>query len=756
MERKQTITYWAVVLALVCLLVPLLRESRYLQTFTAVDLESTVETATTAASRYADPTYLDAGLFMYGPGAYLEPGSFSLTVMYSADGAGSYVEVYSPGWLNEDNTQGRVLATMQLDPGQTQARADFLLDRGVDDLEFRVWYGGEGALTVNTLTLRSGYLYWTDPLLLILFVLALAGLLWWAARKGRPQAAVVAALIGLTLLASYPLFTDFLTVGMDQEFHLRRIEGLFGALQSGQWPARISTQHFGGKGYATSVMYPELFLYFPAALRLAGASLLFSWKALLFAVNLGTVFSAYFCGRRLMNSRAAGMAAAILYLLSPYRLCDLYIRAALGEVLAMAFLPLLLYGLWQLLAGDAGQWPWLVLACTGIFQSHILSTEMAAVFAALCALAALPALRRPARLAALGKAAGLTVLLNLWFLVPFLTYTLRGGFKIFGSHVDLHGHSLYPAQMFVTFWSPDPGLWSQELGSLDSEMLLTLGLAPLVCLGLLAAGWWLFAPQTGGPRPGLRIGLTAAVAAGLCLYAASVYFPWELLQRIPALDRLLSPVQFPWRTLAFAAACFAVVAAAATVPFAGRGGKTAVLGVLLAVAMLPASALMDGLLATPVYMGQTDSIAHIGGNYNEYLPEGVNDEALTAASNALEPQGELAVAGLTKKGCRIEFDYTAEQDTTVYLPLTAYPGYAARLNGESLPLTGAPDGRLAVTLPAGSGHLTVDFAGYWYWSAALAVSVLTALGWGAKAVYDRRGSAPRRKRGEQVGAAVSV
>ena len=180
------------------------------------------------------------------------------------------------------------------------------------------------------------------------------------------------------------------------------------------------------------------------------------------------------------------------------------------------------------------------------------------------------------------------------------------------------------------------------------------------------------------------------------------------------------------------------------------------LGVLLAVAMLPASALMDGLLATPVYMGQTDGIAHIGGNYNEYLPEGVNDEALTAASNALEPQGELAVAGLTKKGCRIEFDYTAEQDTTVYLPLTAYPGYAARLNGESLPLTGAPDGRLAVTLPAGSGHLTVDFAGYWYWSAALAVSVLTALGWGAKAVYDRRGSAPRRKRGEQVGAAVSV
>src|SRR5699024_9893493 len=106
--------------------------------------------------------------------------------------------------------------------------------------------------------------------------------------------------------ASYPLFTDFLTVGMDQEFHLRRIEGLFGALQSGQWPARISTQHFGGKGYATGVMYPELFLYFPAALRLAGASILFSWKALLFAINLGTAFSAYFCGRRLMNSRAAG------------------------------------------------------------------------------------------------------------------------------------------------------------------------------------------------------------------------------------------------------------------------------------------------------------------------------------------------------------------------------------------------------------------------------------------------------------------
>lgn len=749
MERKQTIRYWAVVLALVCLLLPLLRESRYLKTFTAVELDSTAQTATTADSRYADPSYLEAGLFMYGPGVYLEPGSFSLTMMYSTDGAGSYVEVYSPGWLNADNTQGRVLATLALDPAQTQARVDFSLDRTVDDLEFRVYYGGEGALTVNTLTLRSGYLYWTDPLLLIFFVLALAGLLYAAARRGRPQAAVVAALIGLALLASYPLFTDFLTVGMDQEFHLRRIEGLFGALQSGQWPARISTQHFGGKGYATGVMYPELFLYFPAALRLAGASILFSWKALLFAINLGTAFSAYFCGRRLMNSRAAGMAAAIVYLLSPYRLCDLYIRAALGEVLAMAFLPLLLYSLWQLLAGDAGQWPWLVLACTGIFQSHILTTEMTAVFAVLCALAALPALTKPARLAALGKAAELTVLVNLWFLVPFLTYTLKGGFKIFGSHVDLHQHALYPAQMFSTFWSADPGLWSQSLGSLDSEMLLTLGLAPLVCLGLLAAGWWLFDVQS-GPRPGLRQGVAAAVAAGLCLYAASVYFPWELLQRIPALDRLLSPVQFPWRTLAFAAACFAVVAAAATIPFRGRGAKLAVLGVLLAVAVLPASSMMDGLLASQVYMGQTDGIAHIGGNYNEYLPEGVNDETLAAASSALEPQSELEVTGLTKNGCRIEFDYTAQQDTVVYLPLTAYPGYSARLNGQTLDLTAAPDGRLAVTLPAGSGHLTVDFAGYWYWNAALAVSAFTVLAWGAKTVYERR------KRGESGGAAVSV
>lgn len=749
MERKQTIRYWAVVLALVCLLLPLLRESRYLKTFTAMELDSTVQTVTTADSRYADPSYLEAGLFMYGPGVYLEPGSFSLTMMYSTDGAGSYVEVYSLGWLNEDNTQGRVLATLTLDPAQTQARVDFSLDRTVDDLEFRVYYGGEGALTVNTLTLRSGYLYWTDPLLLIFFALALAGLLYAAAPRGRPQAAVVAALIGLALLASYPLFTDFLTVGMDQEFHLRRIEGLFGALQSGQWPARISTQHFGGKGYATGVMYPELFLYFPAALRLAGASILFSWKALLFAINLGTAFSAYFCGRRLMNSRAAGMAAAIVYLLSPYRLCDLYIRAALGEVLAMAFLPLLLYSLWQLLAGDAGQWPWLVLACTGIFQSHILTTEMTAMFAVLCALAALPALTKPARLAALGKAAGLTVLVNLWFLVPFLTYTLKGGFKIFGSHVDLHQHSLYPAQMFSTFWSADPGLWSQSLGSLDSEMLLTLGLAPLVCLGLLAAGWWLFDVQS-GPRPGLRQGVAAAVAAGLCLYAASVYFPWELLQRIPALDRLLSPVQFPWRTLAFAAACFAVVAAAATIPFRGRGAKLAVLGVLLAVAVLPASSMMDGLLASQVYMGQTDGIAHIGGNYNEYLPEGVNDETLAAASSALEPQSELEVTGLTKNGCRIEFDYTAQQDTVVYLPLTAYPGYSARLNGQTLDLTAAPDGRLAVTLPAGSGHLTVDFAGYWYWNAALAVSAFTVLAWGAKTVYERR------KRGESGGAAVSV
>lgn len=92
------------------------------------------------------------------------------------------------------------------------------------------------------------------------------------------------------------------------------------------------------------------------------------------------------------------MTAAFFYTLSAYRLINLYTRSAVGEVLATVFLPLLMLGMYQLFYGNYKKWLTAVLAFTALFQSHMISTELALGFAVLFALLCLPRLKDRKRL----------------------------------------------------------------------------------------------------------------------------------------------------------------------------------------------------------------------------------------------------------------------------------------------------------------------------------------------------------------------
>lgn len=71
---------------------------------------------------------------------------------------------------------------------------------------------------------------------------------------------------------------------------------------------------------------------------------------------------------------------SVLYTFATYRLTNLYYRAALGESLAMVFLPLLLWGTYEIFYGQEKKWFLMVLGVTGVLESHVLSFEMCLIF----------------------------------------------------------------------------------------------------------------------------------------------------------------------------------------------------------------------------------------------------------------------------------------------------------------------------------------------------------------------------------------
>lgn len=69
----------------------------------------------------------------------------------------------------------------------------------------------------------------------------------------------------------------------------------------------------------------------------------------------------YWFVSQLTKSKEIGTLAAILYMLMPYHLNDMYIRNALGEFLSYIFIPLVFLGLYKIFQKEKGIW----ILCVG-------------------------------------------------------------------------------------------------------------------------------------------------------------------------------------------------------------------------------------------------------------------------------------------------------------------------------------------------------------------------------------------------------
>ena len=239
----------------------------------------------------------------------------------------------------------------------------------------------------------------------------LLALSWDKTERGRKNRRDAMILVCAAAFACMPLLWRGVYDGHDLLFHLNRIEGIASGLRNGQFPVRIHSSTLLGYGYAAPEFYPELFLYFPAALRNLGVSLSASVRVFEACINLATALACYLCVRSLMRSRRAAVGASVLYTLCIYRLVNLYTRATLGESLAMIFFPMVLLGLYEVLRRDEKRWPLLALGMTGVCMSHLLSTLFCAAF---CALAAVLSVKKlfaeKRRILAILLAAGVTAL----------------------------------------------------------------------------------------------------------------------------------------------------------------------------------------------------------------------------------------------------------------------------------------------------------------------------------------------------------
>ncbi len=254
----------------------------------------------------------------------------------------------------------------------------------------------------------------------------------------------------------------------------------------------------------------------------------------------------------------AALVAGVAWVYVPYHLVDIYVRAAMAESLALAVLPLALWGARRtVLQPGPGA---VVLLALGYAAVHLSSNLVALLFSPLLAayIAVLAWSRLPAGvsqrsqltawLRALGRPAlglGLGLALAAFFVLPALTearYVNQE--QWFGGYYDFHDHFVYFAQLFDPRWG-----FGISIPGPDDALSYQLGLAFLV-LAVLAARYGL---QRDHPHR-LEVAFWLGVlVVGAWLTTAAATWAWD---HVP----LVAAAQFPWRYLTLAALALAILA----------------------------------------------------------------------------------------------------------------------------------------------------------------------------------------------------
>lgn len=697
------------------------------------DLDKFKELTATSAEE-GDITVVSPG-FLVPPGEYL----IDVQVVDAGNVPEATMDLFCP-------EHGRIYES-SINNGIRVNTFEVKLHEPTNSLSIRIFYpeGEEDRIQVTGFTLWSNDPLYTDArfaMALFLILYLLFGLYYFSGMRPGKNWIYAAAIAIAVLFSSYPLFSSYLTECHDLNFQLYRIEGIKDALLCGQFPVRVHPTHLNGYGYATAALYPELFLYLPALFRIMGMSVVLSFKVFLFLINVATALVMYYAMRSITKSTYDATLASVVYTMATYRIICIHERAAVGELLAMCFMPLVISGIYHVFLGDRKKWPQLVIGATCVFQSHLIGTLLTAFLAVFLGIVYIRRLFRDSRWLYLLGSIGMILLLNLWFLVPFFDFYgqdlvqnhLGGGTNIF------HDHVIIPAQLF-NLNGDNYGLSYNLAHGIVGEMSQTPGLVVGLCLAGCIVIYLVL--KKGRHSFGMSLFLFGLAT----LVCSTSLVPWRKLEGIGVVDYLTTAIQFPWRLLGpvtVAVVMAFALARAQLYPAFSHRQKQVLLAFVTGLGVYGCVAF--GAAATQntsVYLEKAQAIhlnSTIGMN-QEYLLYGTDVSQLTTSRYVVSQEGSR-VLDQNKMGTNVRVEYeNTQKGTWIEVPLLWYPGYrAVDLNtGEELPITIGDNHVIRVHVPdEQNGVFQVYYAGRRKYRAAELITMLTVLGWAGAVIYRRR------------------
>lgn len=642
------------------------------------------------------------------PGINCKKGEYDLCVEHSGN----------PGSVNVA-ADGRQIGYYDLPADEPVTHISLSFEEAVSELSVSFFTSGgpEEAFVLTSVRFDSGgRLFANDAV--FAYILLAAFLMFIYVRyfiKGHPferRELIFCCYAATVIFASYPLLNEYLLWGDDINSNLMRIENIRFSIENGYFPVLLWPRTLNGYG-SIGTLNPYLFLIPAALMRVAGISAITAYKSCIVLINVLAVVNMRSLAKRFMDSEKAVFLAVFLFMLAPYRISDVYFRAALGESLAFSFMPLFFLGIYEIFYGNRDRWYILVIALSGICQSHVLTCVLVCICMAPLVLVA-GRLFKDQRWIAAVKCAAFTVLLNLWYIIPFIYTYIRT--------------EIGSALLVNDYFFSRPGLSALFLNTpweRFPKISVSFGYAGIMCLFFAAV--YFLERQRKDDRTYFRY--LVLLFIGFTVMQTTL-FSWETLADFKFIKVFTGRMQFAFRFLEISTTILCFIGALALYESQNlkKYGKALYVAVCV-LAVAGTMTILDPYAAGEIYKEKSSAIPSMQ-LLNDYTSDNVDVNLLDPMSQVRCGYEGMTVTGYNTDGFKTEFDYTSPEDSFVDIPKIYYCIYQAKTSsGIPLTLYAGDNGLLRIVLPkaAQNEHVEVSLRYPVYYIAAVVISFVSLI-----------------------------
>ncbi|NLL02286.1 MAG: hypothetical protein GX265_04625 [Mollicutes bacterium] len=351
---------------------------------------------------------------------------------------------------------------------------------------------------------------------------------------------VICILIVCIILIA-PLLSPSYVWGHDSAFHISNIKSLVTSISKGNWFfPKIYPIIANNFGYGTGLFYGQLPHMIVALLKICigmffDISIIDSMKIVHFVTLFCSAFFMYLFTKKVTNKKLISLVGAIIYITFPYRLSEIYVRDAFAENITFVFLPLIFYGLYELLYGKSSSKFYIpfIIGTSALVLTHTITTFYTALIVFIYLLFNFKKVFKKDIIKKICIALSFIFFLTSFYTIPLIEQKLHANINIFTNHELFNSNNVSIRSLFLSNLFPFAG--NQSMDGIVYYLLI-----PTIMMLLFS-----IYNYKNIKLDNKEMFLQFFIIGSICLLMTTNIFPWKYM------PKMLLYIQFPWRLLVF-------------------------------------------------------------------------------------------------------------------------------------------------------------------------------------------------------------